>query len=248
MPSPPSNDLTALQAYLAHVALGPEPPPELAASRLGVYRRLVLATLDDCIASILPRTAARGGDAFWQLVRRFYTERGPATHYLRDVPSELIAWWATQPPAPGLPAYALDLARHEASSIEVGAALDEAARPALGELALDRPVVFREATALRRYDHAVHRLPEDADDRTEPDAQPVALLIYRDASFDLRTLELSPTAAAILARLLDGAALQTAIVEGAQATGVPVDDPLLHGTAALLGDLAERGALLGGAA
>lgn len=248
-PSLPSNDLAELQNYLARAALGPELPPGLDGTRLALYRRLVHGALDECMVSILPRTAARLGDRFWREVRLFYAERGPRTHYLRDVPTEFLAWWAGRPEPPAdLPAYALDLARHEATSIEVGAALDGGGRPAVAALELGRPVVFQEATALRRYGYAVHRLPEDPEDRSEPEATPVALLAYRDAEHELRYLELSPVAAAILERLLGGATLQEAIVGGATAGGVPVDDALLQGTAALLGDLAERGALLGGAA
>ncbi len=247
-PSPPAGSLAALQLELASAALGQELPASLEGTRLAFYRRLVHGALDECMGSILPRTAARLGERFWREVRLFYAERGPRTHYLRDVPTEFLAWWADRPWPEDLPAYALDLARHEATSIEVGAALDGGGRPAVAALELGRPVVFQEATALRRYRHAVHRLPEDPEDRSEPEAVPVALLAYRDAEHELRYLELSPVAAAILGRLLGGVTLQEAIVGGAGEGGVPVDDALLQGVAVLLGDLAERGALLGGAA
>jgi len=248
-PSLPTNDLASLQAYLARAALGPGLPPELEGARLGVYRLLVHGALDECMVSILPRTAARLGDRFWGEVRRFYAERGPQTHYLRDVPSEFLAWCAGRwPGLDGLPPYALDLARHEVTAIEVGAALDGGARPAVGELSLGRPVVFNEATTVRRYGYAVHLLPDDPDDRSEPAACDVAVLVYRDPEHELRYLDLSPAAAAIVERLLAGATLQLAIVEGAGAAGVPVDDALLQGVAALLADLAARGALLGGLA
>jgi hypothetical protein len=243
-PSPPANDLAALQLELACAALGHELPSALEGTPLAFYRRLVHGALDECMASVLPRTCARFGEPFWREVRRFYAERGPRTHYLRDVPSEFLAWWAEQPFPGDLPAYALDLARHEVTSLEVEAAPDGGGRPAVAALELGRPVVFQEATALRRYRHAVHRLPEDPEDRSEPEEAPVALLAYRDAAHALRFLELSPVAAAILERLLGGATLQEAIVGGA---GGAVDDTLLQGVAVLLGDLAERGALLGGA-
>lgn len=244
----PSNDLSALQEYLARAALGHELPSELEGTRLAVYRRLVHGALNECMLSILPRTAARLGERFWREVRLFYAERGPRTHYLRDVPSEFLSWcearWGT---LDDVPAYAYDLARHEVTAIEIGAACDGSPQPSVQELSLALPVVFQSAAALRRYRFAVHRLPEDPDDRSEPEAGSFALLVYRDAEHDLRYLDLSPVAACILERLLEGATLQQAIVEGAAAGGVPVEDSLLQGTAALLGDLAERGALLGGA-
>lgn len=248
-PSLPTNDLAALQAYLAEAALGPDLPPALDGTRLGFYRRLVQGALDECMLSILPRTAARLGERFWREARAFYAARGPQTHYLRDVPTEFLRWCEGRWPAlDDLPPYALDLARHEVAAIEVGAALDGSARPATGELSLDLPVVFNEATAIRRYTHAVHLLPDDPDDRTIPEPRPADVLIYRDPQHELRYLDLSPAAAAILERLLAGATLQQAIVEGAASSGVALDDALLQGTAALLSDLAERGALIGGLA
>ncbi|MCU0656259.1 MAG: putative DNA-binding domain-containing protein [Polyangiaceae bacterium] len=248
-PSLPANDLASLQAYLARAALGAELPPELHGTRLAIYRRLVQGALDTCMLSILPRTAARLGDRFWREARRFYAERGPATHYLRDVPSEFLAWCRGRwPSLEDIPAYALDLAAHEVTAIEVGAALDGSARPAVAALSLEAPVVFQEATALRRYAHAVHLLPEEESDRSEPEARPVALLVYRDAAHELRYLELSPTAAFLLEGLLEGLTLQQAIVEGARRGEVRVADARLQGVAVLLGDLAERGALLGGVA
>jgi hypothetical protein len=98
-----------------------------------------------------------------------------------------------------------------------------------------------------RYDHAVHELSGDPDDRAEPEARAVWLLIYRDAEHELRYLALSPAAAAILERMLrPGVTVERAIVDGAAEAGVPVDEALLSGTSVLLADLAERGVLLGG--
>ncbi|MCS6899420.1 MAG: putative DNA-binding domain-containing protein [Myxococcales bacterium] len=248
MTDPPRShlDLAVLQQTLADAFLGDEIPPSMAGTRLAFYHRLVHGALDECVASILPRTCARFGERFWREVRRFYRERGPRTHYLRDVPSEFLAWWAEQPWPGDLPPYALDLARYEVTAMEVGAAPD-GGRSAVAVLELGRPVVFQEAMALRRYRFAVHRLPEEPEDRSEPREGPVALLAYRDLNHTLRYLELSPVAAAILERLLGGATLQEAILRGAEDGGVRVDDALLQGTAALLGSLAERGVLLGGA-
>ncbi|WP_437709345.1 putative DNA-binding domain-containing protein [Sorangium sp. So ce448] len=122
---------------------------------------------------------------------------------------------------------------------------DEAPGP-LGEaLSLDRGARFQRAAALVRYEHAVHRLQGDASARDVPAREPTRLLVYRDAAHDVRFLELTPLAAEILGRLLAGAALGDAVVAGCAALGHPVDGPVLESTAALLSDLAERGALLG---
>ncbi len=113
------------------------------------------------------------------------------------------------------------------------------------ELHLARGIRFIDACRLFRFEHAVHRLPEDVEDRSTPKPQATFLLIYRSPEHDVRYLELSPVAEAILRRLLGGSTLEAALVEGSSEGGVPLDDSVLAGTAHLLADLAERGVLLG---
>lgn len=223
-------------------------PEHVAGTRLAVYRTLVRASLREAVTSILPRTAARMGDRFDEELDAFYAAVGPKTHYLRDVPLELVAWAAGRWEADAsLPPFLVDLARHEVAELEVAASADDV-RPAVAELVLDRPAVFAEAVRLARYGFAVHQLPLDEDDRSEPEARDVWLLLYRDEEHQLRYLELTPAAAAIVGRMLAGETTEAALRGGAADAGVAFDDALLAGTARLLGDLAERGVLLGSAA
>jgi hypothetical protein len=113
------------------------------------------------------------------------------------------------------------------------------------ELHLARGVRFIEACRLFRFEHAVHRLPEELDDRSVPDRGPTSLLVYRSPEHDVRYLELSPVAEAILRRLIDGSTLETALVQGTAEGGLSLDDSVLAGAAHVLAELAERGVLLG---
>ncbi|MCC6646096.1 MAG: putative DNA-binding domain-containing protein [Polyangiaceae bacterium] len=230
-------DLREAQARLREAILGP--PGELEGQRLGVYRRLVRATLRGVVRDVLPRTAAALGERLEVELDRFCRERGPKTHYLRDVALELVEHLAPSWRVDAsLPPHLADLARLEALELRVAVAGDE--RPdARAELRLDAPAVFQEALGQASFEHAVH---EGAD---PPDARPVWLLVYRDDAHALRALELTRAAAEILERLRAGTTLGAAIEQGARAAGVPVDDALLAGAARLLADLADRGALLG---
>ncbi|MCA9662234.1 MAG: DUF2063 domain-containing protein, partial [Myxococcales bacterium] len=97
-----------------------------------------------------------------------------------------------------------------------------------------------------RYDHAVHRLPLDEADLSAAEAEPSALLAYRDRdNYRVRYIELTPRAAAIVERLLDGVTVVQALQEGAAAAGVALDDDLLAGMTHLFADLSERGVILG---
>lgn len=215
--------------------------------RLSVYRRLVRGNVQGAIELAIPRSICRmGNDTFESYVARWLQAAGPRTHYLRDVTREFLDYCAEHWHGdPEIPDYVLDLARHEALRIEVASEAPRQADQEPGELELDRPLRFTEATRLVRYSHAVHQLNEDQADDRPPERRPVALLVYRSPTHDVRYLELTPLAAQILERLLAGISLQQALLEGCSALGVPLTQEVLDGTARVLADLAERGALLG---
>lgn len=220
---------------------------ELGDKRLLVYRKLVRRGLTAAIRLEIPRTAARLGGDFDAWVERFIDEESPRSHYLRDVAFELVAWARPRWAADALvPDYLGDLARHELTGFEVGSADDDRGPTGI-DLELDTTARFHASVRLARYDHAVHRLLADEGARDVPAREPVTLLAYRDADHEVRYLELSALAAAIVDRLLAGETLRSAVVGAATAQGEPLGPEVLAGTARLLDDLAARGALLGGA-
>lgn len=217
--------------------------------RLFVYRQLVQHTLRNTVELAMPRSIARLGSVFDEYFARFLVERGPRTHYLRDVTYELLDWSGPQMRtdarvAPYLP----DLMRHEALRIEIGALpAGEVGQP-LGALELDQGVAFIEASRVVRYRFAVHELPDDdgSELAAEPKEEPTALFVYRSPEHEVRYLQLSPLAAAILDQLHGcGVTLREAMTAASSALGFPLSEQVLQGAAQLLADLAERGALLG---
>jgi hypothetical protein len=214
--------------------------------RLLVYRELVRGNLREAIQLSVPRSIARLGPVFDEYFARFLRERAPCTHYLRDVTTELLEFcqplWQSDARIPG---YVTDLARHEALHIEVSAlpapARDHVAKP----LSLDRAVDLVSALRLMRYRHAVHELPESESDRSVPAERDVRLLVYRSPEHDVRYLELSPLAHAIVERLLQGQPLSHAIQGAAAEAATPLTEAVIEGTARLLADLAERGVVRG---
>lgn len=214
--------------------------------RLLLYRKLVRRGLADSIRRQIPRVAARLGPAWDATIERFFNEELPRSHYLRDVAFELVDFaapiWAADP---SLPAYTIDLARHELLAFEVSCE-PRYAEPTGAPLDLDRPVRFDPAARLRRYEHAIHRLSAELDARDLPPREPTSLLAYRDADHDVRYLELTPLAAGVVERLLQGHALRAAVTSACANLAIPMDDHVLASIAALLADLADRGVLLGG--
>ena len=250
-PEVDADDADAVRAWLErnHVAAADADAIVGAGlERLLVYRRLLRANLYEAIEIAIPRVVARLGEVFDEYFDRFLAERGPRTHYLRDVTTELLdfcaAAWAADT---RVPPYMMDLARHENVQIEIGAMQSRPVGEEPGELELEKPLRFIEAARVMRYGFAVHRLSEDSADRTEPEARTTALLVYRSPEHEVRYLELTPLAAAILERLLGGAPLGPGIQAACAAEGAAIGPDVLDGAARLLADLAERGALLGAA-
>lgn len=218
--------------------------------RLALYRRLVRGNLLAVASKMMPRTRARLNDladgAFDRSFDTFLAQAAPRTHYLRDVPAEFLAWslptWRADRT---IPAYAADLATHELVEFQIAAAprFDEPHR--LVELALDRIVVFVPNHRLVRYAYAVHSLPLEESDRSDPLARSVALFVHRDADNSVRFLELTPVAARIVELLIARVSLGEAIAEACRAEDIPLTESMVAGTAQLLADWGERGILLG---
>jgi hypothetical protein len=246
------DDGVAVAAWLARHRISAEDERALREgelARLLVYRELVRGTLLEALQASIPRSLARLGTAFDVYFDRFLAERGPQTHYLRDVTTELLDFceplWRADP---NVPDYLIDLARHEALHIEIAAAPPRAPSSADAALELDAALTFVEASRLVRYAYAVHRLPEAELDTTAPEHAETRLFVYRSPEHDVRYLELTPLAAEILERLMAGASLRAALLGATTSSGAPLDDALLSGSARLLADLSERGAIVGVAA
>jgi hypothetical protein len=230
--------------------------------RLAVYRSLVQNGLAAVVVRMLPRTRARmnaltsfvdwgpgpnRAGRFDAEFARFVDEVGPRTHYLRDVPAELLAWadprWRSDPT---VPPYLPDLASFEIAHFAVAASEANAAGGRASEVALDKPLAFSPSSRLLRYGWAVHELPDDEEARDPPEHRPVQLLAYRDADHLVRWLELTPLAALLLEKLQSREPLGAALTSACAALGTAPAD-VLPDVAHLLADLGERGVILGGA-
>jgi hypothetical protein len=216
---------------------------------LPIYRSLVRNGLARVVGRMLARTRSRMnaacGGRFDADLARFLDAVGPRTHYLRDVPHELVGWaepsWRADASVPG---YLPDLAAHELTAFAVAAA-EEGEEGALDEIALDKSVALSGTARLLHHAWAVHELESSESATDEPARRDVHLLAYRDAEHAVRWLELTPLAASIversLARQTLGAAIADACVAHDTAPAAVTSD-----VAKLLADLAERGVLRGG--
>jgi hypothetical protein len=237
-----------LRAFVEARGVGVDDAEAIAAApaRLAVYRTLVQNGIKTVIGRVLPRTRARLNAAsqgrFDADLARFLDAVGPRTHYLRDVPGELVAWalphWETDA---SVPADVPDLARFEIAAFDSASAPDDAvASPA--PVALDRPLRFARSAQLLAVAWRVHEPGND------PTAAPPEgrgnLLAYRDADHSVGWLELTPLAASIAAELQAARPLGEAVTRACAAHSTT---PAAVATeiAQLLADLAAHRVILG---
>jgi len=255
-PEAPADIIAAQQDGYPGIGLNPRDAAVLANTdhrRIGIYRSLVRFTLREAIELQTPRTIARlGEEAFEHYTRTYFETELPRSQILRDVAYEFAVWacprWRADK---ALPPFLADLARYELLEFDVGTARrvvdsssEEEAHGA--ELAADEGVAFDGSTRLAHFDYAVHKLPEEADDRSEAEHRSTTLLAYRDADGRFRRMLITPLAGHICKRLMvDGQPLAKAVAQACEICGEPLSQRVIDGTALVLEDLAKRGVALG---
>lgn len=245
-----ADDRAGMQEWLEQSGVSPTDAEYLKAQgpeRLLTYRRLVRGNLREAIEVTMPRVVARLGPVFDEYFDRFLAERGPRTHYLRDVTPEFLEfcvplWALDRRVAP----YLIELADHEALEVTIASMQSRPKNHCPDALSLDAGVLFIDACQIVHYEHAIHELSEDDTDRTVPRRESTWLFVYRDPDHRVRYLKLTPLAATLLHRLLRlRETLRQAVVIACEEHHTALTEDVLSGTASLLADLSERGALLG---
>lgn len=245
-----ADDRAGMRQWLERHGLSPSDTEYLEAqgpARLLTYRRLVRGNLREAIEVTMPRVVARLGPVFDEYFERFLAERGPRTHYLRDVTPEFLEFcvplWAVDR---RVPPYLIELSEHESLEVIIASMQSRPKNHCPDALSLDAGVAFIDACRVVHYEHAIHELSETETCRSAPRRESTWLFVYRDPEHTVRYLKLTPLAATLLERLIHlKETLRQAVVIACEDHHTPLTEEVLSGTAALLADLSERGALLG---
>lgn len=210
------------------------------------YRGIVRARFAETIEHAFPRLCTLAGQA---AVRRaedlFLDAAPPRTPILRLVPGEFVAFLGKANATESLPTWAYDLARYEWSELCAAYAEDDDPK-GIVPLAMDRPLALSRSCHILRLAYAVHRISrEDPSGPIEP--AETHLLVYRDPrTFDVHTLELSPSAAMLFdASMASDKSLAEAARLASEGTGATCNAPWVEAFAALLADFVSRGIVLG---
>lgn len=236
-----------LRHRLARVCLDAAPSHEdlralgADSARWMLYRAMVRGRFVDTLSEGLPRAfAALGRARLEAAVDHWLTHAPPVTRYVREL-SIAFAHHVERTPSAieGAPAWSLDALRYDAAVMACHIAPDPSFEGVV-ELDMARPVALSPAQRFVRVDHAVHLA--DA-----PAPRALALVVYRARETDaIETLELTPIAADIYDAMSDGARSLTDCVTAALARNDShAGQVFIESFADLLGDLLDRGVILG---
>lgn len=225
-------------------------PPKVPAQRMRVYNEIVFNNLLSAVSACFPVLISVLGQRTWQkLVRGFFAQHQCHSPLFRQIPEEFLRYLQQldDKALAKLPPYLKSLAHYEWIELALAVAdvdTDFEHVDIAGDLIEGRPVLAP-ALALLSYDYPVQLISPRFKPRG-PLAQPIHLLVFRNAADDVRFIELNP----ITARLLG--ILQTETLTGRQALEkVAVEmahpDPqvIVAFGRTVIADLQAQGAILG---
>ena len=241
--------LDSLQRSLASACLDAELSDEVvrdlggARSGWALYREMVRRRYIDTIGESLPRSReALGPDGLARAVCHWLDRSPPTTRYVRELCIQFSRYLSADPaclPADA-PPWTLDLVRYEAAVMEAVIAEDPPPSSELVALSMELPVALSTTQRFLRLSWSVH-LPEATTERA------CAIAVYRGPSDAVEALEFTAVAGDIVEALHSpGRTLGASIRDAIEHHHIEVDDRFNEGLAGLLGDLIERGLILGG--
>lgn len=226
-------------------------PKGVQARGMSIYRDIVFNNMDETLSACFPVCKKIIGVRRWKrLVRAFMIEHRCSTPWFRQIPEELLRWLETSPLViDDLPPFILSLAHYEwiELSIAVSEAKLDVMQVANGNLLAGQPILAP-ALVLLKYDYPVHRISPSFKP-TQPLAQAVHLLVFRDVDDAVQFMELNPVSARLI-ELLQGNQLtgQQAIEKVADEIKFNDLSVMVKFGAELLNSLQQKGAVLGATA
>jgi len=231
-------------AHVRNPAANPR-PKGVAAKRIRVYSELLFNNMQSTLAACFPVCKRVIGVRRWQaLVKRFFAGHRASTPLFRQIPEEFLRW-LEQTDQTGLPPFFAQLAHYEWVELALSVVdAEPAPHDPGGDLLSGRPQLAP-ALMLLRYDWPVQRISS----RFKPQqalAEPLWMLVFRDAADSVRFIELNAVSARLIA-LLQTSALsgEAALAEVASELRHPDSAAVAAFGADLLKQLRAEGAIIG---
>ena len=224
-------------------------PAGVAARRMKIYNDLLYRNLEGFLLACFPVLRSILSERKWaKLVREFFAEHRCHTPFFRQIPDEFVHYVQSERGMrAGDPAYLSELVHYEWIELALSVSNKEIEQECIdpqGDLVNGVPAL-NPVLALLQYAYPVQRIGPHYQPRSAP-AQPSFLLVFRDADFDVRFIELNPVSARLLDLLQSGTlCAEEALEIIAQELKHPNPRVVIQGGLEILRDLHAQGAVLG---
>ena len=227
-------------------------PAKVPAKRMAVYTEIVYNNIEGTFAACFPVTKSLLSTKKWQaLVRSFMAGYRATTPIFREIPQQFLQHIQTAELSDlKLPAFLPSLMHYEWVELFVSTIDDGEAQNAIslgqvsfsGDLLKQQPI-FSPTLQLLSYEYAVHKISAQYQPKNKMQTQ---LLVYRDASFSVKFIELNAITIELVALLKqEKMSGETALNKIANKINqIPTDEIIKYGLQ-ILEDLKEQGVILG---
>ena len=239
-------------AFAAHIR-NPEknPGPEgIEERRMKIYRELFYNNIEGFIANTYPVLRRILPDDRWHaMMRDYFAQHISHTPLFPEMPREFLKYLEHERiPQPDDPPFLLELAHYEWVELALSLLdekIDATEIDAQGDLLDGIPVISPLAWALS-YRFPVHKIGPDFQP-SEAGGMQTHLIVYRDADFDVRFIEINPVTARLLQLFSgeDAVSGRAALQQVAAELNHPQPGIVIQGGMELLNDLRRRQVILG---
>ena len=239
-------------AFAAHIR-NPEknPGPEgIEERRMKIYRELFYNNVEGFIANTYPVLRRILPDDRWHaMMRDYFAQHISHTPLFPEMPREFLKYLEHERiPQPDDPPFLLELAHYEWVELALSLLdekIDATEIDVQGDLLDGIPVISPLAWALS-YRFPVHKIGPDFQP-SEAGGMQTHLIVYRDADFDVRFIEINPVTARLLQLFSgeDAVSGRAALQQVAAELHHPQPGIVIQGGMEILNDLRRRQVILG---
>jgi uncharacterized protein len=216
-------------------------PAGVVPERMAVYREAVFNNIFESVSVCFPVCQTVLAKKAWHaLIRGFVMSHQAKTPIFREIPPQFLSYLETVKSAP---AYLKQLAHYEWVELAVSALETKPVSLSKKTDLLNEKPALAPAHMLLEYDYAVHKISKRKLPKT---TEKTYLLVFRNAAFDVKFIELNPTTYQLLRLIQENNMTgKQALVRLAEDIKHPDTDAVILFGVEILRDLTNQDAIIG---
>ncbi|MBL4761843.1 MAG: DUF2063 domain-containing protein [Methylophaga sp.] len=221
-------------------------PDNIEQRRMAIYRELFYNNIQGFIENGFPVLRELTADEAWHnMIRDFMVKHHCKTPLFHEISREFLSYLDNERDTSNDPVFIKQLAHYEWVELALSVSDKEASLVQfnaqtnyLAEALQISPLAWPLS-----YQYAVHQISPDYQP-SEPNGNPVFLLVYRNQQDEVTFMELNPVSNRLIALLNDGMTGQVAAEQIAQELQHPNPQVVIDGAKSLIDDWLQRGVLI----